>query len=101
VASVVKLRAVPREGDWFVRLAPEVVGKPVTAQERLAMMTAEHAFTSDLTVGEHHAIRSVGFSPVGQVMGSCVYYLGYPTSQDCGYTWGARVTGRRSPRRWI
>jgi hypothetical protein len=28
------------------------------------------AFTSNLTVDEHHAIRSVGFSPVGQVMGN-------------------------------
>lgn len=59
---------------------------PLRAQERLAMMTADHAFTSDVTVGEHHAIRSVGFSPVGQVMGSCVYYLGYPDSPDCGFT---------------
>jgi uncharacterized protein YbjQ (UPF0145 family) len=52
------------------------------------MATADHAFTSDLSVGEHHAIRSVGFSPVGQVMGTCVYYLGYPTAEDCGYTGG-------------
>jgi len=32
-----------------------------------------NAFTSNLSVDEHHAIRSVGFTPVGQVMGSCVY----------------------------
>jgi uncharacterized protein YbjQ (UPF0145 family) len=71
---------------------------PVRAQERLAMMTADHAFTSDLTVDEHHAIRSVGFRPVGQVMGSCVYHIGYSRSWDCGVSgWGisyadARVT---------
>jgi uncharacterized protein YbjQ (UPF0145 family) len=52
--------------------------------------TADHAFTSDLTVGEHHAVRSVGFSPVGQVMGGCVYYLGYPTPQECGYAGGRK-----------
>jgi uncharacterized protein YbjQ (UPF0145 family) len=58
---------------------------PIRAQERLAMMTADNAFTSDLTVDEHHAIRSVGFSPVGQVMGSCVYHIGYTRSWDCGF----------------
>ena len=66
---------------------------PVRAQERLAMMTADHAFTSDLTVAEHHAIRSVGFSPVGQVMGSCVYHIGYTGSWNCGYTWGGFTGG--------
>jgi uncharacterized protein YbjQ (UPF0145 family) len=58
---------------------------PVRAQQRLAMITADHAFTSDLTVDEHHAVRSVGFAPVGQVMGSCVYYIGYTGSWNCGY----------------
>ncbi|TCO54911.1 heavy metal-binding domain-containing protein [Actinocrispum wychmicini] len=62
---------------------------PVRAQQRLAMMRADHAFTSDLTVAEHHAIRSVGFSPVGQVMGSCVYHVGYMGRMSCGYSgWG-------------
>lgn len=63
---------------------------PIRAQQRLAMMTADHAFTSDLTVDEHHAVRSVGFSPVGQVMGSCVYHVGYTGSWNCGFRgWGA------------
>jgi uncharacterized protein YbjQ (UPF0145 family) len=57
---------------------------PMRAQQRLAMITADQAFTSDLTVSEHHAIRSVGFSPVGQVLGACVYHLGY-RNWDCGY----------------
>jgi uncharacterized protein YbjQ (UPF0145 family) len=63
---------------------------PIRAQQRLATMTADHAFTSDLTVDEHHAVRSVGFSPVGQVMGSCVYHVGYTGSWNCGYSgWGS------------
>lgn len=62
---------------------------PVRAQQRLAMMRADHAFTSDLSVAEHHAIRSVGFSPVGQVMGSSVYHVGYSGGSSCGYAgWG-------------
>jgi uncharacterized protein YbjQ (UPF0145 family) len=58
---------------------------PVRAQQRLAMINADHAFTSDLTVDEHHAIRSVGFSPAGQVMGSCVYHIGSQFAWSCGY----------------
>jgi uncharacterized protein YbjQ (UPF0145 family) len=58
---------------------------PIRAQQRLATMRADQAFTSDLTVDEHHAIRSVGFSPVGQVMGSCVYHVGYTGMLNCGY----------------
>lgn len=49
-------------------------------------------FTSDLTVDEHHAIRSVGFAPVGLVLGSCVYQIGY-TGGYCGY---GRSYGRAS-----
>lgn len=44
-------------------------------------------FTSNLTVAEHHAIRSAGFTPVGQVLGTCVYAIGYTGTWNCGY-WG-------------
>ncbi|RSM89710.1 hypothetical protein DMH04_07030 [Kibdelosporangium aridum] len=41
-------------------------------------------FTSNLSVCEHHAIRSVGFAPVGQVMGVCVRQLRtQPTNYGC------------------
>lgn len=45
-----------------------------------------HVFTSDLSVAEHHAIRTVGFSPVGQVMGACVYRIDYTSPWNCGHT---------------
>jgi uncharacterized protein YbjQ (UPF0145 family) len=62
---------------------------PLQAQRRLATIRADGAFTSTLTVDEHHAIRSVGFTPVGQVMGSCVYQIGWTGSWNCGYGgWG-------------
>ena len=61
---------------------------PLRAQQRLATMQSDSAFTSDLTVAEHHAIRSVGFSPVGQVLGSCVYHIGWTGSWNCGYGGG-------------
>jgi uncharacterized protein YbjQ (UPF0145 family) len=58
---------------------------PLRAQQRLATMRADEAFTSSLSVDEHHAIRSVGFSPVGQVMGTCVVHPGTYALSMCGY----------------
>lgn len=57
---------------------------PIRAQQRLATINADHAFTSNLAVAEHHAIRSAGFRPVGQVLGSCVYHIGYRGMWNCG-----------------
>jgi uncharacterized protein YbjQ (UPF0145 family) len=45
------------------------------------------SFTSALSVQEFAAIRSVGFSPVGQVLGSAVYNVGWSYS-GCGYVGG-------------
>jgi uncharacterized protein YbjQ (UPF0145 family) len=58
---------------------------PLRAQQRLATMRDDAAFTSSLSVDEHHAIRSVGFSPVGQVMGTCVVHPGAYALSMCGY----------------
>jgi uncharacterized protein YbjQ (UPF0145 family) len=69
---------------------------PLRAQQRLATMREDAAFTSALSVDEHHAIRSVGFSPAGQVMGTCVMHPGTYSLSQCGYygygmsySWGA------------
>jgi uncharacterized protein YbjQ (UPF0145 family) len=61
---------------------------PLRAQQRLATMRDDAAFTSALSVDEHHAIRSVGFSPVGQVMGTCVVHPGAYALGTCGYYGG-------------
>jgi uncharacterized protein YbjQ (UPF0145 family) len=67
---------------------------PLRAQWRIAEQRARRdrgepgSFTSDLTVEEFAAIRSVGFSPVGQVLGSAVYNIGWSYT-GCGvYTGG-------------
>lgn len=57
---------------------------PIRAQQRLATMRADRSFTSNLSVDEHHVVRSVGFAPVGQVLGSCVYQVGYTGAWYCG-----------------
>jgi uncharacterized protein YbjQ (UPF0145 family) len=62
---------------------------PLRAQQRLATMRADAAFTSSLSVAEHHAIRSVGFTPTGQVMGTCVMHPGTYALSNCGF-YGAR-----------
>lgn len=61
---------------------------PLRAQERLAAMEADHAFTSDLSAAEHLAVRAAGFEPVGQVMGASVFQIGYTGGWDCGISGG-------------
>src|SRR5262245_9354991 len=51
--------------------------------------TPSRSFTSDLTVDEHYALRSVGFSPVGQVLGSAVYHVDR-SNTGCGHVRGDR-----------
>jgi uncharacterized protein YbjQ (UPF0145 family) len=59
-------------------------------------MGAVTAFTSDLTVEEFAAVRSVGFTPVGQVMGSAVFNIGWTTT-GCGYYTGYTRTWVSTP----
>lgn len=74
-------------------------GLPPAAAERMAGVRASGTWTSALSTGEFAAIRSVGFEPVGQVMGSAVYQVGrsgrYWGYHDClfggagyGFTYG-------------
>ena len=51
-------------------------GLPPAAAERMAEVRASGTWTSALSTGEFAAIRSVGFEPVGQVMGSAVFHIG-------------------------
>src|SRR5579864_7750096 len=43
---------------------------------------------SALTSDEFVAIRSVGFEPVGQVLGAAVYNVGYTGGYNCPGAWG-------------
>jgi len=43
---------------------------------------------SALTADEFAAIRSVGFEPVGQVLGAAVYNVGYVGGYNCPGAWG-------------
>jgi hypothetical protein len=53
------------------------------------------SFTSALSVQEFAAIRSVGFSPVGQVLGTAVYNVGWSYS-GCGYAGASGFGGMQT-----
>jgi uncharacterized protein YbjQ (UPF0145 family) len=44
---------------------------------------------STLSTGEFAAIRGVGFEPVGQVFGACVYNIGYVGAYGCAGGWSS------------
>jgi uncharacterized protein YbjQ (UPF0145 family) len=50
---------------------------PQHAHERIAQMRQHHFFTSDLSVSEFLLIKEVGFHPLGLVMGSSIFHIGY------------------------
>jgi uncharacterized protein YbjQ (UPF0145 family) len=89
-------------------------GLPPAAAERMAEVRASGTWTSALSTGEFASIRSVGFEPVGQVMGSAVYHVGrsgrYWGYHDClfpgagyGFSYGnvgnapIAISGQGSP----
>ncbi|SEG53469.1 Putative heavy-metal-binding [Actinacidiphila yanglinensis] len=51
-------------------------GLPPAAAERIASAEGSGSWTSALSTGEFAAVRSAGFEPVGQVMGSAVFHIG-------------------------
>ncbi|MFI5757659.1 heavy metal-binding domain-containing protein [Streptomyces sp. NPDC051569] len=64
-------------------------GLPPAAEQRIAEARRSGTWSSALSTGEFTAIRSVGFEPVGQAMGSAVYHVGrsgqYWGYYDCLY----------------
>jgi len=55
----------------------------------MAEIRASGTWGSALTSDEFAAIRSVGFEPAGQVLGACVYNIGYTGGYNCPGSWGA------------
>ncbi len=52
-------------------------GLPEPARQRLADMRQRKFFTSDLSINEFLLVREAGFDPVGLVMGSSIYHIGF------------------------
>jgi uncharacterized protein YbjQ (UPF0145 family) len=78
--------------DAESRASLERGGLPIRAQERLAQERGPDGrpkiWTSDLSVSELLASRSVDFEPVSQVFGSSVYHMAYQVGQ-----WSYNSTG--------
>jgi uncharacterized protein YbjQ (UPF0145 family) len=61
-------------------LDPTALGVPEDAMRRLAEMRPGQQtslFTSDLTVNEFLLVREAGFRPLGLVLGSSIYHVGF------------------------
>src|ERR1700756_3377917 len=63
----------------------------------MAEIRASGTWGSALTSDEFAAIRSVGFAPVGQVLGACVYNIGYTGGYACPGSWGGYGYGTVMP----
>ena len=71
---------------------------PVEAEVRMAEIRGSGTWGSALTTDEFAAIRSVGFEPVGQVLGAAVFNIGYTGGYNCPGPFG---DGMVSPDRMI
>jgi uncharacterized protein YbjQ (UPF0145 family) len=56
---------------------------PPAARARLAEINKSGTWSSALTTEEFAAIKSVGFEPVGQVLGAAVYNMGWTGGYGC------------------
>jgi uncharacterized protein YbjQ (UPF0145 family) len=70
---------------------------PAAAEARMAEIRASGTWGSALTSDEFAAIRSVGFAPAGQVLGACVYNIGYTGGYACPGSWGTFGYGSVTP----
>jgi uncharacterized protein YbjQ (UPF0145 family) len=74
-------------------------GLPPAAESRLQEIRRSGTWGSALSADEFAAIRSVGFDPVGQVLGAAVYNIGYTGGWACPGAWsgyGGMVSPYRS-----
>src|SRR5690349_14553940 len=72
----------PNERDAQSQANVAKGGLPLNAIDRLQEQasrqgTTKHCFTSDLSVNELLLTHQCGFEPLGQVMGSSVYHVGW------------------------
>ena len=79
-------------------------GLPPAAEARMAEIRSSGTWGSALSADEFTAIRSVGFEPVGQVLGAAVYNIGYAGGYGCPGGWaglGGFGGGYGSPYRSV
>ena len=68
-------------------------GLPRAARDRMVQIQGSGTWGSTLSTDEFAAIRGVGFEPVGQVFGACVYNIGYVGAAGCAGGWSSNDSG--------
>ena len=89
-------------GAWWQMTARAAIFRRLPEARMAEIRTQRH-----LGIGaQHRRVRrdpqSVGFEPVGQVLGAAVYNIGYPGGYNCpgawsGYGWYAQAVPQRDP----
>jgi uncharacterized protein YbjQ (UPF0145 family) len=74
------------DDDFVPPTAAPAADLPQHAKERLVHMRQARFFTSDLSVSEFLLVKEAGFEPLGLVMGSSIYHIGYQLAR-----WGKNV----------
>ena len=83
-----RARAAPESGEFTPEQAPHAAGYqvgslegiPESGRERIARMKQDAQrgfFTSDLSVNEFLLVKEAGFEPLGLVLGSSIYHIGF------------------------
>jgi uncharacterized protein YbjQ (UPF0145 family) len=67
--------------------AASLASLPEAARARMAEISRSHTWGSALSTQEFAAIKGAGFDPVGQVLGSAVYHIGYTGGWSCAGGW--------------
>ena len=70
-------QAPPPQQPPRAHVRPELHDLPQHARERLESMRQHRFFTSDLSVSEFLLIKEAGFHPLGLVMGSSIFHIGF------------------------
>ncbi|UWE07472.1 YbjQ family protein [Actinacidiphila bryophytorum] len=80
---------------------PEAADPAAAAgRERTARSRAGGTWDSALSAQEFAAVESAGFDPVGQVLGTAVFQIGYTGAWDCAGPWQTAGTPDLSSSRW-
>jgi uncharacterized protein YbjQ (UPF0145 family) len=92
----------PDKAERGVRVSEDRSGQglPPAAESRLAEIRRSGTWGSALSADEFTAIKTVGFEPVGQVLGAAVYNIGYTGGWACPGAW-AGYGGYATPYRSV
>jgi uncharacterized protein YbjQ (UPF0145 family) len=70
----------PRAGSYDAASLADVPEAGRARMERMKRAAQSGFFTSDLSANEHLLVRQAGFEPLGLVLGSSIYHIGFQQS---------------------